>query len=77
MAGVTPTPMPDRHDRDLLDSKQLCADYGFSYSWLAQSRVRGDGPPFLKIGANVRYRRKTVEEWINAQETTSTMAKAG
>ena len=69
--------MADRHDRDLLDSKQVCADYGLGYSWICQSRVRGDGPPFQKLGANVRYRREKVERWIDAQEAVSTTAKAG
>jgi hypothetical protein len=26
-----------------------------SLSWLAKARMRGDGPPFLKLGRSIRY----------------------
>ena len=26
-----------------------------SLSWLAKARMRGDGPPFIKIGRSIRY----------------------
>jgi hypothetical protein len=26
-----------------------------SLSWLAKARIRGDGPPFIKIGRAIRY----------------------
>jgi hypothetical protein len=29
-----------------------------SVSWLAKARMRGDGPPFIKIGRNVRTARR-------------------
>jgi excisionase family DNA binding protein len=34
---------------------------------LANWRWMGSGPPFLRIGRHVRYRRSDVEEWIDAQ----------
>ena len=33
------------------------------YGW----RCRGEGPPGYRIGRHVRYRRATVEEWLDTQ----------
>jgi hypothetical protein len=41
-------------------------------NWLAKKRIDGDGPPFLKIGGKVRYRRSDVLRWLEQQERTST-----
>ena len=27
-----------------------------SQSWLAKARMRGDGPPYVKLGRSIRYR---------------------
>jgi len=34
---------------------------------LRQWRYRGDGPRYIKVGLNVRYRPRDVERWIEAQ----------
>ena len=40
-------------------SPPLAADYtGLVQSTLAKMRIRGDGPPFIKIGVFVRYPRR-------------------
>jgi hypothetical protein len=41
-------------------------------SWLAKKRMTGDGPPFLKIGGKIRYRRSGLEAWLTGCERTST-----
>jgi excisionase family DNA binding protein len=28
------------------------------------------GPPFLRVGGQIRYRPEAVQEWLNRQETT-------
>lgn len=35
-------------------------------------RVNGDGPPFIKIGRNVRYIPRKVEHWIIERAKQST-----
>lgn len=30
-------------------------------------RLRGGGPPFIRIGRRPRYRPEDVEEWLNSQ----------
>jgi hypothetical protein len=43
-----------------------------SISWLAKSRMRGDGPPFVKIGRGVFYRESALLRWLKSQERLST-----
>ena len=28
-------------------------------------RIKGEGPTFIKVGRLVRYRRATIEKWLN------------
>lgn len=42
------------------------------YQW----RARKMGPPSVKIGATVRYRRSTVLAWLADQENASTRKSA-
>ena len=39
---------------------------------LARWRWIGQGPKFLKIGKHVRYRQKTLDEWLVAREVANT-----
>lgn len=43
-----------------------------SYSWLAKARMRGDGPPFVKIGRTIRYREAVLLIWLEAHQRLST-----
>lgn len=43
-----------------------------SASYLNKARVSGDGPPYAKIGFNVRYSVKALMDWASAQSRTST-----
>jgi len=43
-----------------------------SVSWLAKARMRGDGPPFIKIGRNVRYSEAALLQWMRAHQRLST-----
>jgi hypothetical protein len=40
---------------DLLTANETAKALKVSASWLAKSRMRGDGPPFIKVGRSVRY----------------------
>ena len=39
----------------LLTPKEAVAILKVSLSWLAKARMRGEGPPFVRIGRCVRY----------------------
>jgi predicted DNA-binding transcriptional regulator AlpA len=43
-----------------------------SLSWLAKSRLRGDGPRYVKIGRSVRYPTSYIREYLRAQTRNST-----
>lgn len=62
----------------LLSVEQAARFLNLSASSLAKSRVRGDGPAFVKLGAAVRYRRADLEAFIAAgvRRSTSEPAKA-
>jgi predicted DNA-binding transcriptional regulator AlpA len=43
-----------------------------SPSWLAKARMRGDGPPFAKIGGTVRYSEGALVQWVKSRLRLST-----
>lgn len=43
-----------------------------SLSWLAKARMRGDGPPFIKIGRAIRYSEAALQQWMTSQQRLST-----
>jgi hypothetical protein len=45
-----------------------------STSWLAKSRLSGDGPPFIKAGRTVLYDINDVERWMDNRKRASTSA---
>jgi predicted DNA-binding transcriptional regulator AlpA len=43
-----------------------------SESWLAKARMRGDGPPFVKVGRSVRYAESSLRAWLAGHTRRST-----
>ena len=58
----------------LLDEKAVSAEYGIALPTLRGWRVRGNGPPFFKIGSSVRYRAEDIERWLEGRRRMSTSA---
>lgn len=56
-----------------LTSRQTAQFIGMSESWLRQTRMRGDGPPFLKLGRSVRYFRSDLLRWLEEQRQSTTL----
>ena len=56
----------------LLTPKEAAQFLRLSLSWLAKSRMRGDGPPFVKPGRAVRYRESDLIGWLKARVRLST-----
>jgi predicted DNA-binding transcriptional regulator AlpA len=48
----------------LIDEKQLCAELGISPVTATKWRAKAAGPPFIKVGRLMRYRRADVEAWL-------------
>jgi predicted DNA-binding transcriptional regulator AlpA len=49
---------------DLLPTRDVATWLGVSKQWLEIGRHRGFGPPYLKLGRMVRYRREHVSDWL-------------
>lgn len=60
----------------LMSQKDLAAYLGKSIAWCERARWTGDGPVFVKLGRNVRYRAADVLAWIDANARTSTTEEA-
>ena len=43
-----------------------------SLSWLAKARMRGDGPPYNKLGRSVRYAESALLQWMKSRQRLST-----
>jgi predicted DNA-binding transcriptional regulator AlpA len=41
-------------------------------SWLAKARMRGDGPPYVRIGRSVRYSEAALVQWVKSRQRLST-----
>jgi hypothetical protein len=56
----------------LLTAAEAARALNVSLSWLAKARMRGDGPPFIKIGRSIRYSEVALLLWMKAHQRTST-----
>ena len=65
-----------RHDNSgsphFIDEAQLEARTGISRRNWERKRIRGDGPPFVKIGRLVRYPVSELDAWLAAHLRHST-----
>ncbi len=57
---------------ETLTSAETAKILRMSESWLAKSRMRGDGPPFIRVGRSIRYVRATVQQWMKSKQRLST-----
>jgi len=58
----------------LLPPKAVAKEFAVSIGYLAQARLNGTGPRYVKLGKSVRYRRADIDDWIEANLRTSTGA---
>jgi excisionase family DNA binding protein len=56
------------HDQapELFDERQLCTLLDISPITATKWRAKAKGPPFIKVGRLVRYRRSDVDAWLRA-----------
>jgi predicted DNA-binding transcriptional regulator AlpA len=50
----------------LLTAGMLSDEIQVPTATLAQWRYRSEGPPFVRLGRHVRYRREDVDAWLAA-----------
>ena len=56
----------------LLTAKEAAKVLKVSLSWLAKARMRGDGPPYIRIGRSIRYTEAAVVQWMKSRQRLST-----
>jgi predicted DNA-binding transcriptional regulator AlpA len=56
----------------LLTPKEAAHLLRVSLSWLAKSRMRGDGPPYIRIGRSIRYSEADLIQWMKSRRRLST-----
>ena len=56
----------------LLHPRDVARILNVSTSWLAKSRLSGNGPRFVKIGRAVRYPKSCLREYIKGRTRGST-----
>ena len=65
--------MPRKIDEaELLTPKDAANFLCVSPSWLAKARMRGDGPPYVKLGRAIRYREGALLQWLRSRQRLST-----
>jgi predicted DNA-binding transcriptional regulator AlpA len=56
----------------LLTPQETAQRLRLSVSWLAKSRMRGDGPPYIQIGRAIRYAEAALIQWMKCRQRLST-----
>ena len=56
----------------LLTPKEAAQYLRHSLSWLAKARMRGDGPPYVKVGRSVLYPEIGLLQWTRSRLRRST-----
>jgi predicted DNA-binding transcriptional regulator AlpA len=56
----------------LLTPNEAAAVLKVSLSWLAKARMRGDGPPYIRVGRSIRYAEAALVQWMKSKQRSST-----
>jgi excisionase family DNA binding protein len=56
----------------LLTPKEAAKVLKVSLSWLAKARMRGDGPPYIRVGRSIRYSEAALLQWMKSRQRLST-----
>jgi predicted DNA-binding transcriptional regulator AlpA len=69
---IVPTTKIGAGFEGLLTPREATQCLRVSASWLAKARMRGDGPPYVKVGRNIRYTQTGITQWIESRQRLST-----
>ena len=56
----------------LLTAQEASRLLKVSLSWLAKARMRGDGPPYIRVGRSIRYAEVALIQWMRSRQRLST-----
>jgi excisionase family DNA binding protein len=66
------SPKPASTLANLLTAKEAAVYLKASESFLAKARMRGDGPPYIKVGRSIRYSEAALQQWMKSRQRLST-----
>ncbi len=69
---LAPVPADNDFWHQYINERTAASFIGFTTAFLQNLRYRGGGPPYSKIGRQVRYRRRDIEAWAAERVRTST-----
>lgn len=69
-AGQTPetAPKPGALLEDWMTRDEMAGELGLSVDTLSRWETRRIGPPSVRVGRKVLYRRGAVQDWLKGQE---------
>jgi predicted DNA-binding transcriptional regulator AlpA len=67
-----PTAKDGVPDEPLWTPRETAQFLRMSTSWLAKSRMDGNGPPFIPVGRSIRYSKAAVIQWMRMRQRCST-----
>jgi predicted DNA-binding transcriptional regulator AlpA len=72
VSGTAAAQNPTAPAMVLLTAKEAATLLKVSVSWLAKARMRGDGPPYIRIGRSIRYALAALVQWMKSRQRLST-----
>jgi hypothetical protein len=67
-----PSAKPPAAIATLMTPKDAANVLKVSLSWLAKARMRGDGPPYIRVGRSIRYAEAALIQWMKSKQRSST-----
>ncbi len=65
-------PMSTHVGEDLWDPRMAASYVGLAVATLADLRCKGGGPVFMKAGRLIRYRKSSLDAWLESRSFGST-----
>jgi predicted DNA-binding transcriptional regulator AlpA len=72
LSGSAAAQKPTTSTIVLLTAKDAARLLKVSLSWLAKARMRGDGPPYIRVGRSIRYAEAALIQWMKSRQRLST-----
>jgi hypothetical protein len=71
-ALTMPSAKPPAAIATLMTPNDAASVLKVSLSWLAKARMRGDGPPYIRVGRSIRYADVALTQWMKSRQRSST-----
>jgi excisionase family DNA binding protein len=76
MQFLNAAPSPNRRNADRLNNVEAAEYLGLKAATLNKWRVHGEGPPFIKVGRLIRYRKADLDAYLAGRLVRSTAEAA-